>query len=266
MTQDTSRERPRPDLGEASSALVRVYATEAEASRSGARSFADRALEAVAERGRFTVALSGGDTPRLMYEMLATPELARSIPWDRVHVFWGDDRGVAPDHPRSNFRMAREALLDHVDIPAANVHRIQGELPATEAARLYESELRSVFGGGPALPRFDLIHLGIGGDGHTASLFPGEPSLHESSRWVLDAIDRSHHDEPRVTFTFPVINAARAVEVLVLEPAKADVVHRVLSERGEVDVLPARGIAPTGEHVWLLSTGAARRLASAGQR
>ena len=199
-----------------------------------------------------------------MYETIAAPRIAATIDWDHVHLFWGDDRGVPPEHPRSNFRMAREALVDRVPIPSGNVHRIQGELAAPEAARAYQEELRASFGAA-SRPVFDLIHLGVGEDGHTASLFPGAPALRERERDVIATVDRARDDEPRVTFTVPLINAARAVEFLVLEPDKAEVVRRILAGSEPAEILPARAIRPAGDLVWFLSDAAAERLVASGR-
>ena len=244
---------------------VHVFPSDAGASHAGAASFVEQARLATAERGRFIVALSGGDTPRAMYELLAQEPFVSMVPWERVHLFWGDDRAVPPDHPRSNYRMARRACIGRVPIPDANVHRIQGELPADEAARRYEQELEHVFGD-VHIPVFDLVHLGIGRDGHTASLFPHTDALAETEAWVTTNVDRAHGNEPRVTLTFPVINAARRVEVLLLEPEKAELVRKVVAGEGNVEELPARGIAPHGPVVWLLTEGAASRLRPRGDR
>lgn len=239
---------------------VQLFRGAEDAWQAGAASFAALARAAVATRGRFAVALSGGETPRRMYELLAAAPLAGAIPWHGVHLFWGDERAVAPDHPRSNFRMAQEALLSRVPISPMNVHRIQGELAAAEAASRYADELAAFFApaGGPIV--FDLIHLGIGLDGHTASLFPGSAALAEHERAVVATVDRAHGDEPRVSLTLAVINRARRVEVLVLEAEKAAVVQRTLEGTESPHQLPARGVAPTGELVWLLSAAAAQAL------
>jgi 6-phosphogluconolactonase len=240
---------------------VEVFASDAAASRAGAESFVDRAHRAIDAHGRFTVALSGGDTPRAMYRMLAEPELRDRIDWPRVHLFWGDDRAVPPDHPRSNFGMAEEALVRRISIPAANIHRIRGELDARAAADAYARELREHFGDG--LPIFDLLHLGVGEDGHTASLFPGDRALDERERTVVATVDPTR-DEPRVTFTVPVLLAARRIEVLVLEPEKADVVRAILAREQRPDQLPAAVLAEArGEVVWLISQAVASRLPEA---
>jgi 6-phosphogluconolactonase len=160
---------------------VRVYDNPEELAEAAARKFATRAAEAIEDHGRFAVVLAGGSTPKATYEILAR-DYADRVDWSNVHVFFGDERGVPPDHEGSNYRMAREALLDHV--PAGSVHRMQGELPPDEAAEAYEQELRDFFGSNE-LPRFDLILLGTGGDGHTASLFPETSALEVHDRWVV---------------------------------------------------------------------------------
>lgn len=228
------------------------------AARAGAESFASLARQAAEAGGRFTVALSGGTAPKEMYTLLGTDEFARGTPWDIVHLFWGDERCVPPHHPRSNFAMAWEAFIRRVPIPPANVHRIQGELPAHEGAARYADELERVFG--PGVPRFDLVHLGIGPDAHTCSLFPFDPLLRERERTVAPALNREL-GEPRVTFTFPVVNAAARVEMLALGAGKAEVAWKVL--RGPLDPfrLPAQNVRPqSGEYVWVMDQAAAERL------
>jgi len=228
------------------------------AARAGAESFAARATEAVEARGRFTVALSGGTAPREMYALLGTDEFSSRIPWEGVHLFWGDERCVPAHHPRSNYGMAREAFIRRVLIPAANVHRIAGELPAVEGAACYAAELERTFG--PGIPRFDVVHLGVGPDAHTCSLFPFSPLLRERERTVVAALYLPL-GEPRVTFTFPLVNAAARVEVFVVGRDKAGVAWRVL--RGPLDPfrLPAQNVHPDdGELAWLMDQAAAAEL------
>ena len=157
--------------------------------RAATEHFVAQAAQAIAAHGRFVVALAGGSTPRATYSLLASSEFAAQVDWLRVHVLWGDERCVPPNHRDSNYRLAREALLNRVPIPNANVHRIRGELPPAQAAATYESELETTLG---ADGRFDLILLGLGTDGHTASLFPGTPALEERTRWVVE-----NYVEPR---------------------------------------------------------------------
>ncbi len=238
---------------------VQVYAEPSAASRAGAESFAERARAAVEANGRFSVALSGGNTPRAMYAMLAEEPLRSRIPWQGVHLFWGDDRCVPPAHPRSNFRMANEAFISRVPIPPENVHRMRGEIAPARAAEEYEQKLVDYFGFG--VPRFDLIHLGLGGDAHTASLFPFDDDLlRERERRVRVALFRTL-GEHRLTLTLPVLNAAARIEFLVVGGEKAKVARSVI--RGALDPfrLPAQLVRPrNGELVWMLSRDAAREL------
>lgn len=239
-------------------ARAEVYPDAHAAARAGAESFVIRAIDAVEARGRFTVALSGGTAPKEMYTLLGQDEFAAHVPWDGVHLFWGDDRCVPAHHPRSNYGMAWDAFIRRVPIPPENVHRIEGELPAREGAGRYAAELERVFGAG--VPRFDVIHLGVGPDAHTCSLFPFDPLLQERERMVAPALLRSL-GEPRVTFTFPVVNAAARVEMFVVGRDKAPVVWQVL--RGPLDPfrLPAQNVHPTdGELVWIMDEAAAAKL------
>jgi len=227
------------------------------AARAGAEAFAAEARAAVEARGRFSVALSGGTAPREMYSLLADDP---RIPWDAVHLFWGDERCVPPHHPRSNYAMAYEAFIRRVPIPEANVHRMRGELPAEEGAARYREELAAFFG--PGIPRFDVVHLGLGPDAHTCSLFPFDPLLRGRTLPVAPALMREL-GEPRITFTFPVVNAAARVEMFVVGEGKAEVVWKVL--RGPLDPfrLPAQLVRPVdGEYVWIVDRAAAGGLSS----
>lgn len=229
--------------------------------------FTDLACAAIAERGRFVAALSGGSTPEPTYRLLAEAPHAATLDWSRVEVFWGDERCVPPDHPDSNYRMARRALLDHVEIPDSQVHRIQGELPPHEAAESYRAELEAVLG---ERGRFDLILLGLGSDGHTASLFPGTTAVQERRRDVVAThVDRL--GSWRVTLTVPVINDARHVIFLVSGAAKANALARVRagerarrSRASRVDSValpPAALVHPEeGTLTWIVDQGAADAL------
>jgi 6-phosphogluconolactonase len=221
--------------------------------RLAAGRFTDLASTAIAERGRFVVALSGGSTPRPVYTLLAEGLFVSRLDWKRVHVFWGDERCVPPDHPDSNYRMAYRALLEHVAIAPENVHRIPGELPPEEAAAVYRMELAEVLGEDG---RFDLILLGMGTDGHTASLFPGTRAVGERERDVVAAwVERL--SAWRVTLTLPMINAARHVMFLVSGAAKAPVLARI--HAGEA--LPAGFVRPQdGQLTWLVDRDAAADL------
>jgi 6-phosphogluconolactonase len=240
---------------------IEIYADAQAASRGAAESFARQALEAVQARGRFSVALSGGSAPELSYRMLGDEPFRSMIPWDGVHLFWGDDRCVTPGHPRSNFRMANAAFITRVPIPPGNVHRMPGELPPREGAARYAAEVEAFFG--PGVPRFDLVHLGIGPDGHTASLFPFDDLLRERERTVGWSLHRPL-GEWRLTLTVPVLSAARRMEMLALGVGKASIVRAALE--GPIDPcrIPAQLVRPAGEMVWMLDRGAAGELHQAG--
>ena len=219
---------------------------------------AERVATLAQTRDPFTVALSGGSTPRRLYEVLAAPPFRERVPWGRVHVFWGDERCVPPDHSDSNYRLAREALLDKIPILAENVHRIWGEMPPDQAAAVYQTKLEAVLG---VNGRLDLILLGMGADGHTASLFPGTEALEERERAVV-AVYVERLQAWRVTLTLPVINAARQVLFLVTGAAKAEIVQAVLE--GPKGRFPAQQIRPTaGQLTWLVDVAAASRLTRA---
>ncbi len=229
-----------------------------------AREFARRATQAIRARGRFVVALSGGSTPRRMFARLAEPPLRDEIDWSRVHVFWGDERAVPPDHPDSNYRMASETLLARVPVPAEQIHRMTADAPDLDAAALeYERLLARAVGvdqDGPP-PRFDWILLGMGADGHTASLFPDTQALVVDERWVVaNPVPKLGAD--RMTFTAGLINAARAVTFLVAGDDKAAVLAEVLEGARAPRRLPSQLVAPTeGELVWMLDEAAAAKLA-----
>ena len=234
---------------------VRVYDDPEELAEAAAREFASRAAEAIRDHGRFAVVLAGGSTPKATYEILAH-DYAGRIDWNNVHVFFGDERSVPPDHEDSNYRMAREALLDHV--PMGSVHRMQGELPPGEAAEAYEQNLRNFFGA-EEVPRFDLILLGTGPDGHTASLFPETSALEVHDRWVV-ANPVLKLDTTRITLTVPVINAAWAVCFLVAGEGKARPVAEILEGDPDPREYPASLIQPQGGPEWMLDQPAASGL------
>lgn len=207
------------------------------------------ARDAVDARGRFTLALSGGSTPARYFELLA----ARELPWQALHIFWADERLVAQDDPASNFRLAREHLLARAPIPAVNIHPMTDPaLPLDsleQQADACESMLRGFFGAN-GFPAFDVIHLGVGDDGHTASLFPGQPALDERERWVLPvAYEKSKPPIPRLTLTLPVLNAARLVFFLVSGQDKTALAREIFEGRGEG--YPASRVKPTGGLFWL---------------
>jgi 6-phosphogluconolactonase len=219
-----------------------------------ARHVVSLAADASSATRRFTLALSGGSTPRAAYSRLATDDLARQVEWSLVHVLWGDERCVPPDDPRSNYRMAKEALLDRVPIPPQQIHRIRGEDEPQEAATDYEDELRSLNGS------LDLVLLGLGEDGHTASLFPGQPAIHEAEYWVM-AVPAPTGDMWRVTLTPAVLNLAGNVTFVVSGATKAQRLAEVLEGPFNPDLLPAQAIRPLqGRLTWMVDEAAAAQL------
>jgi 6-phosphogluconolactonase len=240
--------------------VIEVCPNPEAAAEAAALRFIGAAGLAMRARGRFVVALSGGHTPQRLYELLATPRFASEVEWARVQVCWGDERCVPPDHQESNFRMARVALLDRVPIPDANLHRIRGECAPAAEARRYEKELQELLDAPGS--QLDLVLLGLGADGHTASLFPGATSVHNSRRWVEPAA-REGDDLRRVTLTPCLINTASQVLFLVSGGAKAEVVRRVLEGPADPHTIPAQLIAPTdGDVVWILDREAGSGVAA----
>jgi 6-phosphogluconolactonase len=222
------------------------------------------AEESVAARGRFTIALSGGSTPRGLYTLMAA-NASGSLPWNQMFFFFSDERHVPPDSPDSNFRMANESLLSKVSIPAGNIFRVPAENPdAPAAAEAYDKTLRDFFEP-PAkeLPRFDLILLGMGPDGHTASLFPETAALQETSRLVVaNWVEKLNTH--RITFTFPLINAARNVLFLVSGTDKAHALHEVFESKEPTGKYPSKMVRPTnGRLIWLADRAAASELSAA---
>lgn len=248
-----------------SPAEIRVLTTPQELFAAAAEEVVRVANEAVSARGRFAIALSGGSTPRNLYNLLATN--ARTIlPWDRMFFFWGDERHVPPTDPESNYRMADEAMLSKVPVPAGNVFRIAAENPdAATAAEEYEKTLRKFFQvGAEDVPRFDLILLGMGPDGHTASLFPGTAALQEKARLVVaNWVEKFQTN--RLSLTLPVLNAARCVAFLVSGTDKATVLQTVLEEDVPDEQYPAKLVHPSdGKLIWFLDRAAASALSSKG--
>ena len=212
-----------------------------------------------AAKGHFRVSLSGGSTPRRLYQLLAGPPYIDVFPWPRTHWFWGDERFVPPDDQQSNYRMVREALLSRAPIPAANIHRIPTEgLGSDAASSAYERELKSFYGGerlDPARPLFDVNLLGLGPDGHTASLFPGTAVLAERQRWVAAVADAK--SETRITLTYQALESSRNAAFLVAGKEKREILARF--RRGDQD-LPAARLRPTGT-LWLFLDAAAAAVA-----
>jgi 6-phosphogluconolactonase len=230
--------------------------------RQAAQIITEQAHQAVSVNDRFTIALSGGSTPRRLYELLADRNSAfrDQLPWNQMHFFWSDERPVGPNHPDSNYRMANEAMLSRVPVPERNVHRILGEKPnAQDAANAYESTLRGFFGlAVDGLPSLDLVLLGMGGDGHTASIFPGSDVIHEERRLVA-APWVEKLNTYRITMTLPVLNNAANVMFLVSGEDKAAMVREVLY--GEPGRLPAQSVYPgNGSLTWLLDEAAGSKL------
>jgi 6-phosphogluconolactonase len=232
--------------------------------------FVSAAAQATREMGRFVVALAGGSTPKRLYELLGAPEYANRVDWKHMHVFWGDERCVPPDDQASNYGLARSAFLERVPLPEANVHRIRGEDAPSEAAAAYEQELRRVLDtpdGPPSVRpncRFDLVLLGMGSNGHTASLFPGLRAVRERERWVM-AEHVAELAAWRITLTPPLLNAAAQIVFLVSGSDKAAMLRRVLEGPVQADSLPAQAIAPRdGVLTWLVDAPAAAELRAAG--
>ncbi len=230
---------------------VETLDTPRDLARAAAQLFVARSSEAVAQRGLFTIALSGGSTPKLLYHLLADPNepFREQVPWPRIHFFWADERHVLPDHPESNYRMANEAMLAHVPVTSDYVHRIMSENPnAAEAAEQYEQTVPQ---------RFDLILLGLGTDGHTASIFPGSEVLHETKRLVAAPwVEKLNTN--RITMTLPLINNAASVVFLVSGAEKSEIVKQVLHGPKRY---PAQEVKPAdGELKWMLDQEAARKL------
>jgi len=248
---------------------LRIVADARAVAQTAASVLVTHALDAIAARGRFNVALSGGSTPLLFFATLATrletgAPGATAVAWDQVHVFWGDERAVPPDHPHSNYGVARTLLLAHLPIPDGNVHRIQTEMEPSEAAAAYEETLRRHFALQPGeRPAFDLVFLGLGPDMHTASLFPGSPAIDERERLVV-APWVEKLGAFRLTLTPIVLNHARAVMFMVAGQEKAGPLKSVLETEPDPMLRPAQVIQPAdGELVWLVDEAAASALSAA---
>lgn len=229
-------------------------------SRFAAELFAESARHAIHHRGRFVVALSGGDTPQRAFEILAQAPLRDAVEWSRLEVFWSDERCVPRDDPRSNAHNARLRLLDHVPVPEERMHPIECADSPMRAARQTEIQIRAIFGEAP--PRFDLIFLGVGTDGHTASLFPGSDLLNETRRWVRE-VQTAASKPDRVSFTPVLINQADWVVFLVSGSRKSAIVREIQQGPREPRRLPAQSIRPaTDRTLWLLDRAAASGLAA----
>lgn len=221
---------------------------------------AERFVALAQRHDPFTVALSGGSTPGRLYALLAASPFREQIPWESVHIFWGDERCVPPEDPGSNYRLACEALLDHVPLPERNIHRVRGEWEPEVAAQAYTKDLRGFFQA--SWPVFNLVLLGMGSDGHTASLFPGSDALREGTRPAVGVI-ANYQDRParRVTLTAPAINAAQEVIFLVSGADKAETLQAVLEGPYQPYNLPAQLVQPTqGQLLWLVDNAAGRKV------
>lgn len=238
---------------------IRIFKDMEKLSRAAAELFAEKAAEAITERGRFLAALNGGSTPNRLFQLLAT-DYRDNVNWQHVHVFWGDERCVPPGDAGSSYGQAWDSFLRHVPIPESNIHRVKGELETAEASRDYALTL-SRFASPPLdFPRFDLVYLGMGEDGHTASLFPGSPA--DVTEPVLPVIAH-YQDRPanRVTLTPLVFNQARTVAFMVTGEKKAATLAEVLSDRYNPERLPAQRISPKhGSLLWLVDEDAAGKL------
>ncbi len=246
-----------------SSVEIRTLTTPQELFAAAAEEVIRAATEAVAQRGRFTIALSGGSTPKSLFNLLAT-NARTTLPWDRMFFFWGDERHVPPTDPDSNYRMADESMLSKIPVKAENIFRIDAENPdAAAAAEAYEKTLQKFFTLAPGqFPRFDLILLGMGPDGHTASLFPGSAGLQEKSRLVI-ANWVEKFKTHRLSFTYPVLNAAACVTFLVSGTDKAPALKAVLESDAPGGQYPAKLVHPTdGKLIWLIDRAAASQLTS----
>jgi 6-phosphogluconolactonase len=212
---------------------------------------------ACASQGRFAIALSGGSTPKRLYGLLAATPLRDQMPWQRVHLFWGDDRFVPWESPDSNYAMAYEAMLAHAPIPPENIHGVPFATTPAEAAGRYEQTLKSYYGSStldPARPLFDIVLLGMGPDGHTASLFPEKPALEERQRWAVDVPEPGLNPFiPRITLTYPALDSAKSVAFVAAGADKMAMMRRVLAGERQ---LPAARIAPVGELIWFVDRAA----------
>jgi 6-phosphogluconolactonase len=242
---------------------VRILADGAAIARRAAQEFIQAATAAVRERGAFAVALAGGSTPKTLYTLLATdPALRSQVPWDKMHLFFGDERHVGPDHPDSNFRMASESMISKAPLKASQVRRIKGEYPDTEqAAREYEQALQSYFMlKAGELPRFDLLFAGMGNEGHTLSLFPGTKALHADGRIVVRNWVGKLYTE-RITLTAPAACNAAQIIFMVTGADKAPALKAVLEGPFEPEQLPSQLLQPkNGKLLWLVDTAAGSML------
>ena len=248
---------------------MRIYPDSITLARSAAERFLNLTIESVNARGKFSVALSGGSTPRILYKTLSRSPFLERVPWEKVYVFWSDERCVPSNHLESNYRMARETLLDHVPLPERNIHRIHGEMEPEQAADEYEHMMQAFFSthsdkkksvSKKPMASFDLIILGMGDDGHTASLFPRTAVIHEQTRLVV-----AHYVDKlqawRITLTPVAINTAANVIFIISGESKAERIRQVLAGPYQPDDLPVQLIRPEGGSLlWMLDSAAATLL------
>ena len=225
-------------------------------SRAAGVRFADASRRFISSKGTFAVAISGGSTPGSLYLLLGSDYYIRAIDWQHVHIFWADERCVPPGHEQSNFKLAFDTFLSKVPVPPGNLHRIKGEESPEQGAKEYEAALREFFGKG-VIPPLDLILLGLGEDGHTASLFPGSAALAEQERLAV-AVRKQPPELDRITLTLPVLNNALQIVFLVSGGAKAHIVQKLLEEPGAKEKYPAGLVCPApGRLTWLIDNAAA---------
>jgi 6-phosphogluconolactonase len=243
--------------------MYRVLPTPAATAQSAAQLFTDAARRAASTRGVARIAISGGTTPKAMFALLADPAepFLKQVPWDKIDLYWVDERCVPPDNIESNYRMTKEAMLSKVPLPAERIHRIEGELEPEVAAARYESTIRNTFRlEGAQTPTFDLVLLGMGDDGHTASLFPHTEALNEMSHIVVPN-HVPQKDAWRITLTWPVINQGREVAFLIEGAGKAEVLHNVFLGPYQPEIYPSQLIRPaSGQLTLLLDRAAAAKL------
>lgn len=237
---------------------ITIADTPADLAKQAAEWITDYAEQVLQQHGRFTIALSGGSTPKALHELLAQPPLRDRIDWSRVHVFWGDERYVPFEDEKNNARMAYDTLLNHVNVPASQIHVMKTDVPPDESMAEYEQTLHPYFDGQPHT--FDLVLLGMGDDGHTLSLFPGTDVVHEEHTWTK-AYFLTQQDMYRLTLTAPVVNKAATILFLVAGANKADALHEVLHGQYQPDTYPSQQIKPeTGELRWFVDKAAAAKL------
>jgi 6-phosphogluconolactonase len=230
-----------------------------ELSRGAATLVVKQARARVAEKGVFTLVLSGGKTPLGLYEMLGQPPYLSQMPWSQTQFFWGDERCVGPDSPFSNFGAAQATMLAKAPIPAGNIHRMHGELPPQEGAEAYQLELQGFFGHtAEEFPEFDLVLLGMGANGHVASIFPGSPLLQEDHQWVAAVPPGGEPSLARLTLTLPVLGCARDILFLVSGENKREAVHTILEDPENAGDYPAAQVHPQDRLWWMLDDGTLR--------